>query len=333
VLLDPLYHLTDRLDRELTQGEKRGCTLIQNSIRDKKKLSLYLRGTFNRDLETHSLTAVESTQESLHPIQLDVSEESESSITPIVSLTSLLKQDIYPNKIRRVSNPEAFSPTERDKLCLNLALSLLHMTGHNWDRAEWYSEELNEKEGIFFLRDPSTQNVVDITKPYLSWRLQKESGIQESIEEPGFQEHAEEFRCDTQLLSFASLLVEIHGWKRLNLKPKSAPEDCYSDILKYIDLKCRRADSPFISALKGCLNPHGYTEAAARDDPSRIQNYCFEYIVKPLHTYLGNPALSDTTSTVIASSDQAAPAGSNQSENAISSYDSSYSCNESQTQE
>ncbi|QYT06299.1 Peptidase_S8 domain-containing protein [Trichoderma simmonsii] len=304
--------------RELTQREENGCTFIKNSLLGKKKLSLLLKETYNQDLETYNTSAMERTQDSLRPIQLDLSGESNSLVTPIVSLASLIKQDEFSSSYhtQSISNANTFFPKDRDWLCLNLALSLLHMSGHDWNRAIWYSDNPRADTGIFFLRDPSTQEIVDKTHPYMSWRLQDESEVQNPTGEP---------RYVTQLLSFARLLIEIHTWKRLDLTPKPRTEkQLRSSLLSYIDVNFRLNDYEFISALKACLDRTSYIEAATRGEPRGIQAYVLEKIVKPLHRYLGNPELSNSISMEMPSSNEASLDGSHQSENALSMYDSCY---------
>ncbi|KAI8663494.1 hypothetical protein NCS57_00950600 [Fusarium keratoplasticum] len=309
--------------RELTHGEEKGCSFIKTSILDKTKLSLLLKETRTQGPETENTSVVEGTQESLGPIQLDVSKEPSSSVTPIVSLASLMEQGESGYETRRLSNAETFLPKERDWLCLNLALSLLHMSSGDWRRVIWYSADPDTKTGIFFLRDPSTQKIVDKTRPYMSWRLQGESSVQKPTKG---------LHCDTQLLDFARLLIEIHNWKRLpnsqcgKLQPSK--EQLRLQLLQYIRDNFRPVDSEFTSALKACLNDAGRIEADAEDRPERIQAYVFENIVKPLHRYLGNPELPKSTLTAMPSSDQAALDSSSQPENTTSIYDLSVNYDE-----
>lgn len=247
-------------------------------------------------------------------IQLGVSEEYFSSATPIVSLASLIMQSKSSSKIRQVLNAKKFRSEEQDWLCLNLALSLLHISGRDWNRPIWYSDNPNEDIGIYFLRDPSTEEIFDKTRPYISWRVQEESGVQEL---------AWKCRYDTQLLDFASLLIEIRMWERLDLKLGTAmEEERRSRLLKCIKDNLRpRADREFIMAIEACLSQAGHTEAAAKGKPERIQAYVFENIVKPLHRYLGNPELPTSTMMTMPSSDNDTLDDSNLSENDRPIYD------------
>ncbi|KAK4065581.1 hypothetical protein Trihar35433_7701 [Trichoderma harzianum] len=256
--------------RELTQGEATGCTLIKRSILDKKKMNVLLKDTRNQNHDTQNTSAMESTRENLCPIQINVSEELSSLAMPIVSLASLMKQNASSQHIRRVRNADEFSAGERDRLCLNLALSLWRMSGRNWNRATWYSDDPHTETGIFFLRDPRTQEIVDKTRPYMSWLLQEESEVQKPVKD---------FVYDTQLLSFAKLLIEVHTWKKLHLKPGSEKE-LRSQLEEYIENNFRPVnDAKFISALNACLGHAGCIDATAEDNPERIQMYIGENIL------------------------------------------------------
>ncbi|KAK4082401.1 uncharacterized protein Triagg1_2213 [Trichoderma aggressivum f. europaeum] len=308
-------HDSDTLDRELTQGEVTDCTLIKKSILDKRKLDVLLKETYNQNHNTQNTSAMKSTQENSRPLQLNVSEELSSLATPIVSLASLMKQYASSDHIRRVWNAEPFSPNERDWLCLNLSLSLFHMSSRNWNRATWYSDDPNTEIGIFFLRDPSTQEIVDKTRPYMSWRLQEESEV--------LQRTAKGLVYDTQLLSFAKLLIEVHTWRKLDLTPEpKSEEELRSRLRKYIDANINSPrDLKLISALKACLGHVGRIDATAEDKPERIQMYVFKNIVTPLHEYLGTPNLPKSTLAAMPPYDQAVLDGSNESTNDTPIYD------------
>ncbi|KAL5089320.1 hypothetical protein Trisim1_005882 [Trichoderma cf. simile WF8] len=296
--------------RELTQGEVTGCTLIKKSILDGKKLNVLLKETRNQKYNTSNTSASENTQEKLCTIQLNVSEELSSLATPIISLASLVRQDVSSGRIRRVRNAEEFSPDERNLLCLNLAWSLFNMSGRNWNRATWYSDDPDTEIGIFFLRDSRTQEIVDKTRPYMSWRLQEESEVQRP---------AKSLVYNTQLLSFAKLLIEVHTWKRLDLNHKpDSEEEPRSYLRKYIDGNFRRhVDSQFISALEACLRHVEFIDTTAEDKLELIQLYVYENIVTPLQKYLGIAS----TLTEISPYDQAALDGSNQSTHNTPIYD------------
>ncbi|OPB44813.1 hypothetical protein A0O28_0089510 [Trichoderma guizhouense] len=151
----------------------------------------------------------------------------------------------------------------------------------------------------------------------MSWRLQDESSIQKPTKE---------LRYDTQLLNFARLLIEIHTWKRLHFTPEpESEEELRSRLKSYIEVNFNsERELEFISALRGCLNHVGYIGAAAKDEPERIQVHVFETIVQPLHRYLGSPELPKTQWIAMPSSNESALDDSNQSENALSMYDSRY---------
>lgn len=226
---------------------------------------------------------------------LDQYTASNSSVTPTVSLAELLKHDNTSQEIRRVTNADTFSVKDRDRLCLNLALSLLHLSSGDWGKVVWYSGEPDSDTGIFFLRDPATREICDKTNAYMSWRLHEKSRLRDN----------QDLRCDSQLLDFAQLLIEIHDWKRLQVPLYKESEEISNQLfgkerlrlrlLRYIGEEFRSSDFEFISALKACLNEAGREEARYRSKPERIQNYVFQYIVQPLHRYLGNPELPEST--------------------------------------
>lgn len=309
--------LADELKRGLTYREETGCSFIENSILAKKKLSLFLREPGEQqDLETWK-----NTHESLRAIQLGVCDETNSPATPIVSLGNLMNPDDSQYHTRRVSNTERFSTEDRNWLCLNLALSLLHMSGHLWTYAALDSAWPDTEHGIFFLRDPRTQKIIDRTRPYMSWQLYKEP---ESRTSPVNFKRVQLNIFKIKLLGFARLFMEIHTWKKLHFGP-----DCVSNkefrhrLLRHLDGNFNsKGDLEFISALRACLNHAGCIEAAVGNKPERIPSYIFENIVKPLHRYLGNPELPRSTSTAMPSYDQAVLDGSNQLKYDKSLYDS-----------
>lgn len=310
-----------------------GCGFIKNSVLEKKKLNLLLEQTRTRDSDPRLTSELEDTQQSLGLIQLGTSERPNSSATPTVSITSLMTHESG-YEIRPVSKFE-FPRPDRDWLCLNLALSLLHMSSGDWRRATWYSDNPDTETGIFFLRDPSTQEIVDKTRPYLSWRLQN------TRKKYCDQKPIKGLQCDPQLLDFARLLIEIHNWKKLPIMPeieservrtelhcKLSKEQLRLGLLRYIGKNFNPGpDFEFISALTACLSNAGRIEAAAEDKPERIQAYVYENIVKPLHRYLGSPELPKSALIAMPSS-APAPAPSNNSDNlekSLSDYDLSIS--------
>lgn len=307
--------LADELNRGLTYREETGCSFIENSILAKKKLSLFLREPGEQqDLETWK-----NTHESLRAIQLGVCDETNSPATPIVSLGNLMNPDESQYHTRRVSNTERFSTEDRNWLCLNLALSLLHMPGHLWTYTIWDPARPDAEDGIFFLRDPRTQKIIDKTRPYMSWQLYKE---------PKFRTSAVDFNIQLQtfkikLLGFARLLMEIHAWKKFHALPGCISSKFRHRLLSHLDGNFNsKGDLEFISAMRACLNHAGCIEAAVGNKPERFQSYIFENIVKPLHRYLGNPELPRSIPTAMPSYDQAVLDGSNQLKYDKSLYDS-----------
>lgn len=287
------FDLADRSNRELDHGEQKCCNFIETSVTEKRKLNLLLGEIETRDLVTQTVSGVGSN------IQLDASAKSNSSITPVVSLASLIEQDQPGRGPCRILNANDFTIQDKDKLCFNLALSLVHMASGDWGRVVWYPDNPDTELGIFFLWNPSTRRIPDITRPYMSLRLQERSSIDDSAQRPN---------CDTQLLDFARLLIEIHGWKRLpNLlsrqlhEMQSEDSELANDRLRweltaYIQKNFRqRSEADFIAALMACLTRYKHIAADAKEDPKTIQAYIFENIVKPLHRYFDKPELPSQT--------------------------------------
>ncbi|KAI1086170.1 peptidase S8/S53 domain-containing protein [Rostrohypoxylon terebratum] len=276
---------------ELTQEGDRGCTFIQDSVQKGKQLSLLLKETPARDPDT---------QYSVSPIQFTISQELSSFVTPTESIASVMRQVESSKTTQRVFNVKKFLPIDRDKLCLNLALSLLHMASSDWRRLTWYSDNPDIGTGIFFLRDPSSQEIVNKTQVYMSWRIQENFEAQNSTEG---------LMCNPQLLDFARLLIEIQNWTKLQLTLDTASETLRKQLfgkphkeqlrlclLEYINVQFEPVRySDFKSALLACLNDRGRIEAAAENKPERIQAYVFNQIIKPLHRYFGNPELPQPT--------------------------------------
>lgn len=217
-------------------------------------------------------------------LQLDGCSPLESPAAPTKGLWELLEHSDY-------EDSEFFSLEDRDRLCLNLALSLLHLSTNCWSRTSWSSDR-NIGTGIFFLRDPATQRIVDRTHAYISCELQGEPKL----------ENEDDLVCDPQLLDFARLLTEVHMWKRLALPRqggKLSRTQLHTSLLKLIDnnqIFHPKRDAMFKKAVKACLDAAG--REAARDElrKDRLHNYIFEKIVRPLDHYACFPDLSISTS-------------------------------------
>lgn len=214
---------------------------------------------------------------------------STSAAIPKTSLWELLRPGdfSYPRAVSK-KRPR-FSYKERDIVCLHLALALLHLSRAPWKGAYWGSDHRTE-EGIFFLRDPATDQIVDRTHPYLSYRLHHRTPSQP-------QQHNKILPCDGRLLKFAKLITEIQLWERLPsseiLEPpaklsEAALRNYLLDILGTDDW-VREGRENLRKAITACLSPEG--KDAARDDTNteRLPSFIFRNIVQPLDQYAGFP--------------------------------------------
>lgn len=195
--------------------------------------------------------------------------------SPTISLWDLLKPGGRSNKRRSVRNSDTFLPRVRDALCLNLALSLLQLCNDEWRCVRWCS---GQETNIFFLEDPGNHTVLDKTRPYLSWRLQKDRKMEDDPDLP----------CDPQLLDFAQLLVEIHRWEKLPSEIESRRSESkhafHSALFGFTKAYFREHDSDFIKAVTACLSLAGKS-SRNHSDPTAFQDYIYEEIVAHLERY------------------------------------------------
>jgi hypothetical protein len=261
-----------------------------------KTLSLLLEDTYHPEHQENQTDKDQQNHQGT--VQVDQYGPLSSPVTPTVPLAELLRHGDTPQRIRRVTNSDDFTLADRIWLCLNLAFSLLHLSSGDWGEIIWYSDDPNSDMGIYFLRDPGTQEICDKTNAYMTWRLHEECASQES----------EGLLCDPQLLDFAQLLIEILHWKKLQVPLYQGSEE-FSDqlagkppkeqlrlrLLKYIKEGFLPSDFEFTSALKACLSPAGRNEAGDHSKPERIQTYIFQHIVQPLYRYFGQPELPEAT--------------------------------------
>ena len=170
-----------------------------------------------------------------------------------------------------------FFPEEKERVCLNLALSLLNFPTTIWRQVYWGSSR-NSDDGVFFLRNPASGNIVNRISPYLSCQLR----------DTPLSKDDETLPCDPQLLDFAKLIMEIHMWQRLPSKPG---KELYGHLDKLInDTRIfRPRDSQFRSAVLACLSGDGKDAARDETDKDRLRNYIFDRIVRPLEDYADFP--------------------------------------------
>jgi len=181
-----------------------------------------------------------------------------------------------------------FFRLECERVCLNLALSLLHLSTCPWKRVYWGSDG-KASEGIFFLRDPVTGSIVDRTHSYLSYRLLYESD--------SLLKHDSSLSCDPRLLEFAKIIMEIRMWETIPLEGKR-------DILVKNQLRLKllelindtnifsKKDAMFKKAIEACLSAEGKGAALDEEDDGRLRNFIVTKIVRPLDHYALFPEFS-----------------------------------------
>ncbi|KGO53349.1 Peptidase S8/S53, subtilisin/kexin/sedolisin [Penicillium expansum] len=267
----------------IANAEDHDCGFIDKAETLNKDLSILLQETLEKSSgdDPQEQFRVEYPGSQTAKIQLDGPYPLKSAAAPTKSLSELL--NCVSNHSKSSARIDTF---DRDMMCLNLALSLLHLSTTGWRRASWRTD-CNTGDGIFFLRDPATQTIVDITKPYLSYALNDEV---ESEDDDGLS-------CDPQLLDFAKLILEIHRQEIIPLRnegSKLSKRKLLEDILKLINdvRKFRGGDQMFKLAVKACLDAAGKEAAQDKSDKYRLQRYIFYKIVRPLDKYAAFPEFS-----------------------------------------
>ncbi|RDW85691.1 hypothetical protein BP5796_04016 [Coleophoma crateriformis] len=254
------------------------CNILKKSEDMNKNLNLLLEGA-PKSVDPKSQDAHRTQEMPKGGFQVDHCEIRRSSASPIVSLWELLGQSNHMHVTDGASS--SITVKERDTLCLNLALSLLQLSGDEWNRVNWCSDEYTS---IYFLFDPDTRTVLDKANPYLSWRLGK--GEELDHEDPTLL-------CDPQLLDFAQVLVEIHEWKRLpaNLESKriESLEEFRLALLQHVHDNIRQPQ--FILALEACVDIAG-RRSRNGSVPGEIQNYIWQRILRRLDANALYPELS-----------------------------------------
>ncbi|KIX05940.1 uncharacterized protein Z518_03914 [Rhinocladiella mackenziei CBS 650.93] len=273
--------------------ECHGCHILRNAEERNENLSILLEEAPIRQREygTQEPQKVDYLVSQTTKIQLEGCSPLSSAAAPTKSLWELLKQGEAGCDSSENENSETFFPEDREMICLNLALSLLPLSTTHWRRASWTSDG-NTGEGIFFLRDPATQKIVDKTHPYLSYRLHDRPKSEDD----------DSLICDPQLLDFAKLIMEIRMWKRLPLSHKAgklSKEQLRLYLLNLINdrRRFRDKDGMFKRAVKACLDAAG--KEATRDEANkdRARNYVFDKIVRPLDSYAEFPEFSTSEPT------------------------------------
>jgi len=237
----------------------------------------------------HQAMPTRNTQELQHQeiahraprVQVDGCCSVTSSKAPTKSLWELIRSGDPANRVG--GRRERFLPDEREMLCLNLALSLLQLSTKPWNRALWTSDG-HVIEGVFFLRDPATESVVDKTQPYLSYRLYS----------PPAPAQDESLVCDARLLDFGKLIMEIHMWETLPLPNEPRPrsrEELRLHLLRIIhdQRRFKKKHAMFKRAVLACLSAAGREAARDETNKDRFYNYIFEQIVRPLDHYAEFP--------------------------------------------
>lgn len=278
---------------DIKTPEGTGCHILRNAEERNENLSILLEEASNQQPEVGAQEPRKAgcLLPQTTKVQLDGFFPLKSPAAPTKSLWELLKQGDAGRYPSEDENSEFFSPEDKEMICLNLALSLLHLSTTHWRRPSWCSDR-NTGEGIFFLRDPATQKIVDKTHPYLSCQLHDRPKSRDD----------DNLVCDPQLLDFAKLIMEIRMWKRLPLscrEGKLSKEQLRLDLLKLINDRrhFRDKDDMFKRAVKACLDTAGKEAAQDETSKDRLHNYIFDKIVRPLDHYAEFPEFSTSTST------------------------------------
>lgn len=184
-----------------------------------------------------------------------------------MSLGQLLDTPGLNRQFPSADNPNRFLPLDRATLCLNLALSLLQLSQDEWRQIVWCPEN------IFFLKNPLSGVVEEKTKPYLSWVVMSTPSVQDNARDMG------ELACDSHLLHFGRLLMEIHAFERIEepvhgLELQTTLLMAIQDERSYLP-----QDSAFVAAVKACLSLEGKIAAAGGGGSSQIRDFIYRNIV------------------------------------------------------
>jgi hypothetical protein len=213
-------------------------------------------------------------------LESDESGYGATEAAPDVSLGYLLDRGYLKThfKSRFRSDLNYFLPSDRARLYLNLALSLLQLSHGDWRQVEWNAES------IFFLKDPSSGNLSNKRQPYLTWALEAKPEATDPGD-PDTQKTAMTNKptCDPHLLHFARLIMEIHAGEKIDsvAKGRSLQMELQGQI-EDEDLYLSPQDDAFVGAVSACLGNEGREAAEDSSDPERMRVFIFSNIVQNL---------------------------------------------------
>ncbi|KAK5654613.1 hypothetical protein OQA88_7243 [Cercophora sp. LCS_1] len=265
-----------------------GCSVITSSEARNEELRFLLEDLRNHKSTTDSGKREDGASQIPRMVKLDACHPVTSPAIPTSSLFELLRTG---GSYRGKQPSVRFRRPERERMCLNLALSLLHLSTSPWKRAYWGSYD-KAAEGIFFLRDPATGSIIDRTHPYLSYRLHKSPPPQ----------HDRRLLCDPRLLDFAKLIMEIQMWETIPIPPAQKRDpDAKGQLRRHLlDMinepeRFSGKDAMFKRAVEACLSAEGKEAASDEEDNDRLRNFLFAKIVRPLDHYALFPKFSAPT--------------------------------------
>jgi hypothetical protein len=227
-----VFSPTDASSRSLEDTEAQGCHFIKDTERQKRSLALRV------------------SENPLGHLIRDPTNILEDPTFPTVSPGALI--DAPDNYLKTTWGAQdqrnrTFLPSERADLCYTLANSLLHLSGGAWSHIEWSIDK------VYFLEDASTQNLLDKSKPYLSWAL--EPSINQT---QGESTRTDNFLYNFHLVDFARLLMEVHAGERI---PYEGPPGGLQLHLYHLMHDERRfmtsQNANFRLAVEACLGPAG----------------------------------------------------------------------------
>lgn len=163
-----------------------------------------------------------------------------------------------------------FLPSERAALCCTLARSLLHLSHGDWTRVNW------EIDGIYFLQDPSTHQLLDKDKPYLSWTLDNNPSRGKSETQDGTAKDATSFHSII-LVNFARLLMEVYGHQRITF---DQPIENLHSFLFECNYEINELNVR--SAVEACLGSEGSEAAQDHSNPGRFRDFISQRVLQRL---------------------------------------------------
>lgn len=127
-------------------------------------------------------------------------------------------------------------------------------------------------DGIYFLENASTGRLLDKSRPYLSWAIERNTGsaldgtVIESSRNP-------------TLINFARLLIEVYGHQRIWFD--QAVEDLHSALFGCID---EISDHNVRLAVMACLGSEGSEAAQDDSNPDRLQTFIYHKVLQRLES-------------------------------------------------